>query len=160
MTVQEISNLIKAFGNAADLAIQAGFDGVEIHGANRYLIQQFYSEITNRRTDEWGGNIEKRMKFPLAVIDEVNKHVAIVYYTCLWLKENGFVNLDNSFSSQKMISNVILTAKGLEILKQTPQSIDGKSLGDNLKAAVQTGKDEFIKQAVNKIFSLSLNLIS
>ena len=93
-------------------------------------------------------------------IDEVNKHVAIVYYTCLWLKENGFVNLDNSFSSQKMVSNVILTAKGLEILKQTPQSIDGKSLGDNLKAAVQTGKDEFIKQAVNKIFSLSLNLIS
>lgn len=93
-------------------------------------------------------------------IDEANKHVAIVYYTCLWLKENGFVNLDNSFSSQKMVSNVILTAKGLEILKQTPQSIDGKSLGDNLKAAVQTGKDEFIKQAVNKIFSLSLNLIS
>ncbi|ERJ25864.1 hypothetical protein [Campylobacter concisus] len=93
-------------------------------------------------------------------IDEVNKHVAIVYYTCLWLKENGFVNLDNSFSSQKMVSNVTLTAKGLEILKQTPQSIDGKSLGDNLKAAVQTGKDEFIKQAVNKIFSLSLNLIS
>ena len=93
-------------------------------------------------------------------IDEVNKHVAIVYYTCLWLKENGFVNLDNSFSSQKMVSNVILTAKGLDILKQTPQSVDGKSLGDNLKAAVQTGKDEFIKQAVNKIFSLSLNLIS
>ena len=59
-----------------------------------------------------------------------------------------------------MVSNVILTAKGLEILKQTPQSVDGKSLGDNLKAAVQTGKDEFIKQAVNKIFSFSLNLIS
>ena len=73
ITTDEIDKLIQAFGNAADLAIQAGFDGVEIHGANRYLIQQFYSEITNRRTDEWGGNIEKRMKFPLAVIDEVNK---------------------------------------------------------------------------------------
>lgn len=73
ITTDEIDKLIQAFGNAADLAIQAGFDGVEIHGANRYLIQQFYSGITNRRTDEWGGNIEKRMKFPLAVIDEVNK---------------------------------------------------------------------------------------
>ena len=73
ITVREIHNLIKAFGNTADLAIQAGFDGVEIHGANRYLIQQFYSGITNRRTDEWGGSIEKRMKFPLAVIDEVNE---------------------------------------------------------------------------------------
>ena len=73
ITTDEIDKLIQAFGNATDLAIQAGFDGVEIHGANRYLIQQFYSGITNRRTDEWGGNIEKRMKFPLAVIDEVNK---------------------------------------------------------------------------------------
>ena len=73
ITPEEIHNLIKAFGNAADLAIQAGFDGVEIHGANRYLIQQFYSEQTNTRADEWGGSIEKRMKFPLAVIDAVNE---------------------------------------------------------------------------------------
>ncbi len=73
MTAKEVTNLIKAFGNASDLAIQAGFDGVEIHGANRYVIQQFYSGKTNRRTDEWGGNIEKRMKFPLAVIDAVNE---------------------------------------------------------------------------------------
>ena len=61
---------------------------------------------------------------------------------------------------KKVLSGAVLSYKGLEILKQVPQSVDGKSLGDNLKAAVQTGKDEFIKQAVNKIFSLSLNLIS
>ena len=73
ITTDEIHNLINAFGNATDLAIRAGFDGVEIHGANRYLIQQFYSGITNRRNDEWGGNIEKRMKFPLAIIDAVNE---------------------------------------------------------------------------------------
>lgn len=71
ITVKEIENVIKAFGNATELAIKAGFDGVEIHGANRYLIQQFYSERTNVRSDEWGGSIEKRMKFPLAVVDSV-----------------------------------------------------------------------------------------
>ncbi len=71
ITVKEIEDVIKAFGSATELAIKAGFDGVEIHGANRYLIQQFYSEKTNSRNDEWGGSIQKRMKFPLAVIDSV-----------------------------------------------------------------------------------------
>lgn len=70
-TVEEIHALIAAYANAADLAIQAGFDGVEIHGANGYLIQQFYSAQTNQRTDEWGGSCENRMRFPLAVVDAV-----------------------------------------------------------------------------------------
>ncbi|WP_150540129.1 NADH-dependent flavin oxidoreductase [Actinobacillus vicugnae] len=67
----EVRSLIAAFGNAADLAIRAGFDGVEIHGANNYVIQQFYSGHSNRRTDEWGGSRENRMRFPLAVVDAV-----------------------------------------------------------------------------------------
>lgn len=70
-TVDEIHALIAAYANATDLAIQAGFDGVEIHGANGYLLQQFYSAKTNQRTDEWGGSREKRMRFPLAVVDAV-----------------------------------------------------------------------------------------
>ncbi|MFC0819591.1 NADH-dependent flavin oxidoreductase [Moraxella marmotae] len=70
-TDAEVRSLIAAFANATDLAIQAGFDGVEIHGANNYLIQQFYSGHSNRRTDEWGGSREKRMCFPLAIIDAV-----------------------------------------------------------------------------------------
>ncbi len=73
LTAQEISALIQAFANAADLALRAGFDGVEIHGANGYLIQQFVSAQSNRRNDVWGGSIENRLRFPLAIIDEVQK---------------------------------------------------------------------------------------
>jgi len=51
------------------ISIKAGYDGIEIHGANNYLLQQFYSGYYNKRTDEWGGSLEKRMKFPLAVVD-------------------------------------------------------------------------------------------
>lgn len=71
MTEQEIDNVIKAFGEATRRAIEAGFDGVEIHGANMYLIQQFFSPYSNRRTDQWGGTLEKRMRFPLAVVKSV-----------------------------------------------------------------------------------------
>lgn len=70
-SVAEIHELIQVFANATDLAIQAGFDGVEIHGANAYLIQQFYSREFNQRTDEWGGSLENRLRFPLAIIDAV-----------------------------------------------------------------------------------------
>lgn len=75
MTESEIKSTIKAFGQTAKLAIVAGFDGVEIHGANTYLLQQFFSPHSNRREDFWGGTIEKRMNFPLAVIAEVKKVV-------------------------------------------------------------------------------------
>lgn len=71
LTDEKIRNLISAFANAAHLAIQAGFDGVEIHGANNYLIQQFVSGESNRRTDQWGGSIENRLRFPLAIVDAV-----------------------------------------------------------------------------------------
>ena len=72
-TDSEIKEAIKQFVNAAELSIKAGYDGVEIHGANNYLIQQFYSPHTNRRTDDWGGSDEKRMKFALQIVEEICK---------------------------------------------------------------------------------------
>lgn len=72
MRIDEIQAVIDGFGVATDLAIRAGFDGVEIHGANNYLIQQFFSPQSNRRTDEWGGSLENRLRFPREVIQVVN----------------------------------------------------------------------------------------
>ncbi|RSX58371.1 NADH-dependent flavin oxidoreductase [Bifidobacterium samirii] len=75
MTEVEIEDVIADFGRATRRAIEAGFDGVEIHGANHYLLQQFFSATSNRRTDRWGGSLEARMRFPLAVVDEVMRVV-------------------------------------------------------------------------------------
>jgi 2,4-dienoyl-CoA reductase-like NADH-dependent reductase (Old Yellow Enzyme family) len=75
MTETEIQDTIKDFGETTKLAIDSGFDGVEIHGANTYLLQQFFSPHSNRRQDGWGGSVEKRMNFPLAVIEEIKKVV-------------------------------------------------------------------------------------
>jgi len=72
----EILEIARAFGASTRRAIEAGFDGVEIHGANRFLLQQFFSPYTNRRDDRWGGDADRRMAFPLAVVDEVVKTAA------------------------------------------------------------------------------------
>ncbi|MGG5318156.1 NADH-dependent flavin oxidoreductase [Enterococcus sp. AZ072] len=73
LTEEEIQDSIAAFGAATKRAIEAGFDGVEIHGANHYLLQQFFSAYSNQRDDFWGSALECRMNFPLAVVKEVKR---------------------------------------------------------------------------------------
>ena len=67
----EIKKIIEDFTNSAELSLKAGFDGIEIHGANKFIIQQFYSRHTNHRNDDWGGNDEKRMNFALKIVDAI-----------------------------------------------------------------------------------------
>ncbi|WP_276481553.1 alkene reductase [Paraflavitalea pollutisoli] len=71
LPVEEIKGVVKDFKNAAINAIAAGFDGVELHGANGYLIEQFLNPAVNNRTDDYGGNIENRSRFLLEAIDAV-----------------------------------------------------------------------------------------
>ena len=73
LKINEIHDLVKAFGNAVNLAREAGFDCVEIHAGHGYLITQFLSPYTNHRHDEFGGSLENRMRFMRMVISEVMK---------------------------------------------------------------------------------------
>lgn len=75
MTTEEIQTTINEYIQAAKNAIAAGFDGIELHGANGYLIEQFLSPISNIRTDKYGGSIENRCKFVLDIVDGVNNAI-------------------------------------------------------------------------------------
>ncbi|KIM82855.1 hypothetical protein PILCRDRAFT_7744 [Piloderma croceum F 1598] len=76
MTVAEIKEFVQLYATAASNAVhKAGFDGVEIHGANGYLVDQFLQDVSNDRTDEYGGSVENRSRFALEVIDAVVKAV-------------------------------------------------------------------------------------
>jgi N-ethylmaleimide reductase len=75
MTTTEAEQTIAAFAAAARNAIRAGFDGVEVHGANGYLIQQFLAENTNRRTDRFGGSLAGRLHFAIEVVEAVASEV-------------------------------------------------------------------------------------
>lgn len=67
LTEEEIWEFVKMYAQGAKNAIKAGFDGVEIHGANGYLVDQFTQDTCNKRTDKWGGSIENRSRFAIEV---------------------------------------------------------------------------------------------
>lgn len=73
LTVEEIDEIIECYANAALRLMRAGFDAVEVHGGTGYLVGQFYSPRTNRRTDQYGGSLENRIRFPLQIIERIHK---------------------------------------------------------------------------------------
>lgn len=71
----EVKEFVKLYAKAAANAIEAGFDGVEIHAANGYLVDQFIQDVSNNRIDEYGGSIENRARFALEIIDAIVKRL-------------------------------------------------------------------------------------
>ncbi|MGK0248136.1 MAG: 2,4-dienoyl-CoA reductase-like NADH-dependent reductase (Old Yellow Enzyme family) [Oleispira sp.] len=90
MTHNDIKQLIQRFVDTAVKAEQAGFDGVQIHGAHGYLLSQFLSPLTNKRNDEFGGSIENRMRLLLSVIRAVRAHVAPTFAVSVKINSADF----------------------------------------------------------------------
>ena len=76
MDQADIDGVVAAYGNAAANAMQAGFDGAEIHGANGYIIDQFLQSKTNQRTDDYGGSVENRVRLLREIIAATSAHIA------------------------------------------------------------------------------------
>jgi 2,4-dienoyl-CoA reductase-like NADH-dependent reductase (Old Yellow Enzyme family) len=75
MEKEDIREVVEGFGKAAKVVKEGHFDGVEIHGASGYLVQQFLSPQINKRTDEYGGSLDNRMRFLMEVIDQIRDSV-------------------------------------------------------------------------------------
>ena len=93
---EEILHIVKKDGEAAKRAQTAGFDAVEIHAGHSYLISQFLSPITNKRTDEFGGSVENRTRFCRMVIDEVRKQVGPFFPIMLRLSADELMEGGNT----------------------------------------------------------------
>ena len=107
LTLEEMEGIIEAFSLAALRAQKAGFDGVEIHGANIYLIAQFLSPLTNHRRDEYGGGLEGRMKFLKDVFQRVRQKVGDEYPVSLRMAgheytDGGLQLTDTQFIARRM----------------------------------------------------------
>jgi 2,4-dienoyl-CoA reductase-like NADH-dependent reductase (Old Yellow Enzyme family) len=83
LSVSEIEEVVEQFVAAASRVVRAGFDAVEVHGAHGFLLNQFTSPLTNRRTDQYGGSLENRTRFPLDIVrrirDELGEKVLLLF---------------------------------------------------------------------------------
>ena len=108
ITQTEIKQLISDFRLAAKNAMKAGFDGVEIHGANGYLVDQFLHWHSNRRTDEFGGNVENMARLVFDIIEAVNKEVG-VNKIGLRLSPQAYMNMEHD-DRDKLVFDYLLNA--------------------------------------------------
>lgn len=113
MSIEDIKEMVKKFGDAAERALQAGFELIEIHGAHGYLINQFLSRFSNVREDEYGGSIEGRSRFAVEVIEEVRRRIGPDF------------PLSFKISAQEFVKDGLTTEESIEILKiLIPAGID------------------------------------
>jgi 2,4-dienoyl-CoA reductase-like NADH-dependent reductase (Old Yellow Enzyme family) len=124
LTKQEISDIVTAFGEGARRAKTWGFDAVQLHGAHGFLINQFLSPLTNRRTDEYGSSIENRSRFLLEVYQKVRETVGADYPVLIKLNASdnldGGVEIDDGVYAAKKLAEVGIDA--IEVSAGTPAS--------------------------------------
>jgi 2,4-dienoyl-CoA reductase-like NADH-dependent reductase (Old Yellow Enzyme family) len=108
MTEEDIQRVKKDFGKAAKMAIEAGFDAVEIHAGHGYLLSQFLSPWTNNRKDKYGGSLENRLRFPVSVIRHVRDVVGEGYPVIVKM------NCDDGFKNGLNIDEAVEAAKCFE----------------------------------------------
>lgn len=124
LTKEEIQTIVREFGRAAAQCVEAGADGVEIHGAHGYLVSQFLSPHTNLRTDEYGGSLENRLRFAVEIIEEVRRNVPGNYPVLLRINaddgEPGGVDLELAVKNAE-----ILSRKGIDALDISMGGIRG-----------------------------------
>jgi 2,4-dienoyl-CoA reductase-like NADH-dependent reductase (Old Yellow Enzyme family)/thioredoxin reductase len=123
LTTEEAEEIIRKFIAAAARAKTAGYDGVEIHGAHGYLIAQFMSLNSNKRTDKYGGSFRGRMNFPLEIIRGIKKTLGKNYPLLFRFSADEFVEEGRSLEESKDVAQ-ILEAEGVHVLDVSAGAYD------------------------------------
>lgn len=152
LTKQEITGIIQDFQDAARRVKAAGFDGVEIHSAHGYLLNQFFSPLTNQRTDEYGGTIQNRIRLHLQVIEAVKAAVGGDFPMLLRLgaydyKEGG-ITIEDSRIAAKAFEKA-----GINIL-----DISGSFMGYNSPESSNQGYFSPLTEAIKQVVSIPVIL--
>ncbi|WP_031522569.1 NADH:flavin oxidoreductase [Siccibacter colletis] len=135
LTEEAIQAIIASFADAASRAVEeAGFDGVEIHGANGYLLDQFFTDYTNARTDRWGGNIAERLTLSLEVIRAVRASVGPDVPVGIRIsqgKVNDFFHKWANGEEDARVVFTLLAAAGIDYLHLTEYEAWKPAFADN-----------------------------
>ena len=130
LEVGEIEAIITRFADTAELAEQAGFAGVQVHGAHGYLISQFLSPLTNKRDDEWGGSLENRARFLLRIVEAVRQRVKLSFGVGLKLNSADFQRGGFEFEDARQVVEW-LNGHGLDFVELSGGSYESPAMQGN-----------------------------
>ncbi len=135
MTTQEVEEMVKKFGDAALRAKKAGYDGVQIHGAHGYLVCEFASHYSNKRTDKYGGNLMNRMRFAVEIVQNIKKKCGddfpIDYKISGEECVEGGTNIEDTKAMAMILENAGITSLNVSVavyetwFMQVPPSVMG-----------------------------------
>lgn len=109
MTKEDIQEVIRSFVNAAENARQAGFDGVEVHGANGYLLDQFLTDYANQRTDEYGGSTENRVRMTSEVIAAIREKVGPDFIVGVRISQGKVNDYEHKWAGKEKDAEIIFS---------------------------------------------------
>jgi 2,4-dienoyl-CoA reductase-like NADH-dependent reductase (Old Yellow Enzyme family) len=147
LSEQEIVDIINKFATSAKLTKQAGFTGVQIHGAHGYLVNQFLSSRHNQRDDQWGGSIENRMRFAIEIYKAIREQVGNEFPIGIKLNSADFMK--GGFTEEESMQVVkALTEAGIDLIEisggtyESPTMMAGDKKADQSKQKTSTVKRE------------------
>lgn len=161
MSREDIRAVVAAFARAAARAREAGFDGVQLHGAHGYLISQFLSPLANRRTDEYGGAPENRSRFLAEVVRAVRDSVGREYP--VWVKLNGDDFLAGGFSLEEAVPAArMLEREGIDAIEVsggTPASGDRTPARARIDSTEKEAYHRGLASAVKRAVGIPVGLV-
>ena len=131
LLTEEVYDLVKKFGDAAERAKKAGIDAIEIHGAHGYLLCQFMSAYSNKRMDEFGGSLKNRMRFPLLIVAEIKKRLGKEYPVLFRMSAEewcvGGITLPEARVMAKMLEEAGVDALNISVGNYATETFWGSS---------------------------------
>jgi len=135
-TSAEIHDIIRRFGESAAICQQAGFSGVQIHGAHGYLISQFLSPHHNLRSDEWGGSPANRRRFVMAVYQEIRRRVGDRFPVGIKLNSADFQR--GGFTEEESMATIVALAEaGIDLIEISGGTYEAPAMSGGFHAAPQ-----------------------
>lgn len=152
LSKEEISGVIKSFSDAARRVKESGFDGVEIHSAHGYLLNQFFSPLTNKRTDEYGGEVHNRIRIHLQVIKAIREAVGKDFPILLRLGASDFIEGGTTIEDSQAAA-IEFEKAGINIL-----DISGGFSGFDVPSLTGQGYFAPLTEALKKVVSIPIIL--
>jgi 2,4-dienoyl-CoA reductase-like NADH-dependent reductase (Old Yellow Enzyme family) len=150
MTADDIKKTVQAFGDAAQRAVRAGFDAVEIHAAHGYLLSQFLSPYYNHRTDDYGGSLGNRVRLLVEVYEAVRQRVGASFPVMVKINSEDF--LEGGFTVEEMIAVAkILEDRGMDAIEMSGGTFEsGKCIPSRGGTSKSEDREVYYREAARK----------